>query len=343
MKIDPRETAARIADAARAWPEGLRLILLHGADAAAAADHAARLARAFTDDTGHPAVTDVSGDTVKDDPQALAGAVAERSMFGDAVLVRCTGAGDDAVPAVAAVLADAPGNPLVIVATSVKKGSPLVALAEKSPAAWAIACYEPTARDAVSLVGGIAGEAGLRPTQAAARTIFEAAQGDRATIRQEIAKLALYLDPPPAGGTRAVEGSDVAAIGAGTAEGDWDALVSVVAGGDGRAVAALLPRLDARGEGGIGALRAMQRRIWLLAGLRDAVDRGQPVDAAVKAARVFWKEADAVAAQVRRWPAGALRDAASRILAAERAIKASGSAGEVIAAQTLLQLARGRG
>ncbi len=334
MKADAR----RIADAAAAWPVTIRLILLHGPDTAASSDHAARLQKQFA---AHGDVTLLGGKAVAGDPQALAGAAAELSMFGDTTLVRVDDATDDALAAVKAVLDGPAGNPVVVVAGALKKGSALVAFAEKHADVLALISYEPSARDAVALVGGIATQAGLRPSRAAAQAIFEAAGGDRATIRQEVEKLALYLDAP-VGGTRQVELTEVAAIGAGVPDGDWDALVGAVASGDAAKVADLLPRLDAKGEGGIGALRAMQRRLWLLIDLRHAVDGGASPDAAVKGARppVFWKLQDEVIGQVRRWKASALHDAAHAVLAAERAIKTSGSAGEVLAADVLLRLAQ---
>ena len=337
MKADAR----RIAEAVAAWPGNCRLVLLYGPDIAASADHATRLQRQFADPANPAAVTLLTGAQIAADPQALAAAAAELSMFGDTTIVRVDGATEDALEAIKAVLDGPAGNPAIIVAGALKKG-PLLTLAEAHREVLALISYEPSARDAVALVGGIATEAGLRPTQAAARAIFDAANGDRATIRQEIEKLALYLDPVPAGGTRPVEMADVTAVGAGSGEGDWDSLVGAVASGDGAAVAALLPRLDARGEAGIGALRAMQRRLWLLIDLRATVDGGTSPDAAVKGARppIFWKLHDELIGQLRQWRAPQLRDAARRVLAAERAIKTSGSAGEVLAARVLLELAR---
>ena len=249
MKADAR----RIAEAVAAWPENCRLVLLYGPDTAASADHATRLQRQFADPANPAAVTLLTGAQIAADPQALAAAAAELSMFGDTTIVRVDGATEDALEAIKAVLDGPAGNPAIIVAGALKKG-PLLTLAEAHREVLALISYEPSARDAVALVGGIATEAGLRPTQAAARAIFDAANGDRATIRQEIEKLALYLDPVAAGGTRPVEMADVTAVGAGAGDGDWDGLVGAVASGDGAAVAALLPRLDAKGEAGIGAL-----------------------------------------------------------------------------------------
>ncbi len=335
MKADAR----RIADAVATWPKTCRLVLLYGPDMAASTDHATRLQRQFADPANPSAVTLLTGVQVAADPQALVAAAAEMSMFGDRIVVRVDGATEDALEAIKGLLDGPAGNPAIVVAGALKKG-PLVSLAETHPEILSLQSYEPTARDAVALVGGIATEAGLRPTQAAARAIFEAANGDRATIRQEVEKLALYLDPPPAGGTRPVEMTDVAAVGAGVGDGDWDSLVGAVAGGDGATVATLLPRLDAKGEAGIGALRAMQRRLWLLIDLRAAVDAGTSPDQAVKSARppVFWKLQDEVIGQLRKWRTPELHDAAHRVLAAERAIKSSGSAGEILAAQVLLDL-----
>ena len=336
MKADAR----RIADAAAKWPANVRAILLYGPDTAASADHASRVQRQFADPSNPAAVTLLTGSEVAGDPQALVGATAEFSMFGDRTLVRVDDATDDDA-GLAAVLAAPPGNPLVIVAGALKKGSALAALAEKHPEVLSLQSYEPSARDAFALVGGIAAENGLRPTRQAAQAIFEAAGGDRATIRQEVEKLALYMDADPAKQTP-VDMPEIRVVGAGVDEGDPDALVSAIASGQQAQAAALLARLDARGAAGITALRAMQRRLWLLIDLRQAVDGGASPESAVAGARppVFWKARDEVAAQLKRWRTPALRAAAHSLLAAERGIKTSGSAGEVLAADALLTLAR---
>jgi DNA polymerase III delta subunit len=54
---------------------------------------------------------------------------------------------------------------------------------------------------------------------------------------------------------------------------------------------------------------------------------------------VFWKEKATVAAQVGRWRTPQIRAVLNRLLETERAIKRSGTAGDVLATQAMLGIA----
>ena len=329
----------RIQALSRRWSDDVRLILLHGQDAAASRDHANQIARQFADADNPMAVETLTGAAIASDPQALVAAAGAVSMFGDRTLVRVDGLDDDGLDAVTALLAAPAGNPVLAIAGTLKKGSKLQALAEKSDAVAALISYEPSLRDAARLVGEIATPMGLRASRDAATALFEAAGGDRTLIRGEIEKLSLYLDsaedrPKP------IEVADVAAIGVGTGDADQYALVAAVAGGRPAQAVDLLGRLPP----GIGivVLRAIERRLTLLLTLRGVVDGGASPRTAVDGARppIFWKEKDAVTAELALWTTPGLVRGLADLLAAERAIKSSGSLGETLADAAILTLCR---
>ncbi len=335
MKVD----TARIEAVARKWPDGLRLVLLYGQDGAASRDLADTVARQFVDPANPTAVDTLTGKDVASDPQALVGAAGAMSMFGDRTLVRIEGLDEDGLPAVTALLAAPLGNPVVAIAGALKKGSKLVAFAERSDGVAALVSYEPSLRDAGRLVGDIGAGYGLRPSRDAAVALFEASGGDRTLIRREIEKLSLYLDSDPAS-PKSLERTDVEAVGVGAGDSDQYALVAAVAGGRPAQAVDLLARLP--GAAGIMVLRAIERRLNLLLTLRGVVDGGASPKTAVDAARppIFWKEKDAVAAELTLWPTMALVRGLADTLAAERAIKSSGSLGETLASAAILTLAR---
>ena len=95
-------------------------------------------------------------------------------------------------------------------------------------------------------------------------------------------------------------------------------LVDSAAGGDAAALEAELTRLRAEGQEGITLIRAMLRRIGLLARLRAEVEQGNSVSAVMASAgkSLFWKEKDAVGAQLARWRGDLLAKAISRVLEA---------------------------
>ncbi len=337
MKVDAR----RLAEARSGWPTGIRLILLHGPDAAASRDHAGQIGKAFAAQQ-EAEIVEVGGKQLTASPGELVAATSAIAMFGGPRLILVPDLPDDAVPAVEALLAGPAGDPAIaIVAGTLRKGVPLLALAEGSPAIWHMPSYEPEARDAMLLVGEMASALGLRPTQAAARQLFDHSGGDRGVLRGEIEKLALYLDAEP-GGRTSLDLPDIAAIGSGGGGGDFDQLVAAILARNATAAASHLASLDSRGEAGIGALRAVQRALWRLIDLRAAVDGGASPQSVVDGARppIFWKEKPLVADQLGRWTSSQLVAAAAALLAAERAIKTPSSLGEPLAGAAMLALAR---
>jgi DNA polymerase-3 subunit delta len=285
--------------------------------------------------------TDIAPSELKADPGRLADEAAAVSMFGGAKVIRVEGAGEESEEAVQLLLdAGAAGNPVVMTAGALKKGSKLLALAEGKPAAFAFISYAPEVRDLTGFVGEVAAELGLKPSRDAALALADSCAGDRGVLRREIEKLALYLDATP-DAPKALERQHLAEVGAALDEADFSALVEAVAGGRPQEADRQLAQLEGQGVAGIALLRALARRLWLLAELRDSVENGAAVEAAIGALRppLFWKDKPAVTAQVQRWRGTALRAALARVLETERATKRSGSAGDVLASQALLGIA----
>lgn len=313
-----------------------RLILLYGPDEAGSRALAALLAA-----NGSERI-DLSGAELKADPARLADEAASLSLFGDARHVRVEPAGDEVAVAVEALLTlPAVANPVVIVAGALKLTSKLVKLALASKQALACQSYPPDARNASQLVQEIAREQGLSVRPDLARTLFDRAAGNRAVLRQELIKLALYLDASP-DRLQAVEEDAIAAIGAACEEGDLSRLVDSIAGGDAPKLRAELERLSSEGVSGIPLIRAMARRLTLLAPMRAEVEAGKSAAGVMemRGRAIFWKEKDAVAAQLARWPAEMIARAHGRLLDAERQAKSSGALGAAAVDEELFAICR---
>jgi DNA polymerase-3 subunit delta len=119
-------------------------------------------------------------------------------------------------------------------------------------------------------------------------------------------------------------------------------LVDAVMGGQPGRVGSEIARLEQSGLVGIPLLRALFRRVLLLAGLRRDIEAGQSPAAAVEARgkAIFFKEKPAIIDQAGRWSSEQLAALADRLLDAERALKRSGTAGEIIAEADMLTAAR---
>ncbi|MEH3045920.1 DNA polymerase III subunit delta [Sphingomonas adhaesiva] len=334
-----KATEARLTAALDRPPADIRLYLLHGPDESTAMAYAARLARAMGQGAER---IDLDGATLRGDPARLADEAAAISLFGDARHIRVTAAGEESLDAVEALLAaPSAGNPAVMIAPTVKATGKLVKAALESDRVLAFACYPPNARDAGGLAAEMARAEGLRLSPAAMQRIVRAADGDRAVMQREIEKLALYLDAAP---DRPAEADEAAleAIGADIAEGELGEVVLAATGGE---VAVLLESLRRMGADAspIPILRALVRRLTMLADLRIAIDGGEPAEQAMKRRGVFWKEQAATAAAVRRWSVADLAAAQAAARRTEREVIAAGGAGRVLADAFLLRLARRRG
>jgi DNA polymerase III subunit delta len=279
----------------------IRFYLFYGPDESQSRAHADRLLAGLEAEKFV-----VPAQSAKTDPAMLADEAAAMALFGGKRALWIDPAGDEIVAAVEALFeATAAESPAIAIAGSLRKTSPLLKLAESHGRALAHASYELDKRDSERLVTEMARSEGLRLQPGIAALIAQSAGNERGIIAQELGKIALYVGATP---ERPVEiGREIVdSIGAG-AEGDWMRLGDLALAGD---VDALCDALDstATDAEAIPVLRALQRRLLMLAPIRSRVENGQrPHDAVTSAGKsVFWKEKGLVEKMVTVWDSAAL-------------------------------------
>ncbi|HET9459275.1 MAG TPA: DNA polymerase III subunit delta [Sphingomicrobium sp.] len=248
----------------------------------------------------------VPAQAVKAQPSLLADEAAAMALFGGRRAIWVEPAGEELFEAVEALLeAPAAESPVIALAGNLRKTGALVRLAEAHAGALAHISYEPNERDAIALVKDLAQSEGLRLGPGVAARIAAAAGNDRGIIAQELTKLALYLGASPEHPLEA-DRDALDAIGAG-GEGDSARLGDLALAGDLKALGIELDHCATDAEP-ISVLRALQRRLLMLAPIRAAVEHGKrPHDAVTSAGKsVFWKEKDLVTEIVSRWDCSAL-------------------------------------
>ena len=330
---------AQVERALAAPPEDLRFFLFHGPDEAGSRALARSLAGALPADAER---IDLSGAELKADPARLADEAASIGLFGGARYVIVEASGDEVAAAAEALLeAPAAGNPVAIIAGALKPSSRLLKLALGDKNALAFASYVPDAREAERLVLDLGRQRGLTMSPDVGRRIADAAAGNRAIVERELDKFALYLDAAPER-PRPLDLDVLELLGAGSETGDLSRLVDSAASGDAAQLKAELMRLSGEGVSGIPLIRAMLRRMALLARLRAEVERGNSVDAVMTAQgkALFWKEKPAVSRQLARWSSDLIAKAMSRLLDAERQMKAAGALGPVAVDEELFAICR---
>jgi DNA polymerase-3 subunit delta len=329
----------QVEKALRAGGSQHRFFLLHGPDESGSRG----LLKLIAETLGPEAERiDLNGAVLRGDPARLADEAASISLFGGGRYIVVESAGDESVAAVEALL-EAPqaGNPVILIAGGLRPTSRLLKLALAEPNALAFASYVPEGGDADRLVLDLGRQRGLSMRPDVARRIADAAGANRAVIESELDKFALYLDASPER-PQTLEQDVIDGLGAASEGGDLSRLVDAVVGGDAPGLDAELLRLSGEGVDGIPLVRAVLRRMLLLARLRAEVDRGNSVDAVMtsQGKSVFWKEKPVVAQQLGRWRSDVLARAAGRLLEAERQVKASGGLGPLAVDEVMFAICR---
>jgi DNA polymerase-3 subunit delta len=291
----------------------IRFYLFYGQDEGQSRGHGERLLRGLDAEKSA-----VSAQAAKADPALLADEAAAIGLFGGKRALWVEPAGDEIAAAVEALLdATSVESPVIAIAGALRKTSPLVKLAESDSKALAHISYNLDERDAERLVEELASAEGLRLAPGIAARIAAAAGNERGIIVQELTKIALYAGASP-DSPRPVDRDILDEIGAG-AEGDWMRLGDLALSGE---LGRLSQELEASAADAdpVAVLRALQRRLMMLAPISAKVDRGaRPHDAVTSAGKaVFWKDKELVARLISLWDSKALERAFERSGALER-------------------------
>ncbi len=311
---------------------GVRAALLYGPNRAVVSEYAKALAAFALGGGDDPfAITRLGEDEIRKDKARLDEALTAQSLLGGATVVWARveneSANDAILPALAAIDAGQSTAWFIIEGGELSGKGKLVAAFEGAKRAVAIACYEESEAERAAFLRQLI-DAERVPMSNDARELFIAeAHADRAIMRGELEKIALYAHDLG----RPVEPHDLAALSAVEAESALDDATGAATAGDPARALNALDRLEA--TGGISLLKALERRLLRLLEARTLVDNGvSPAEAGDRLKpKVFWKDREAFAGQVRLWSAPRLLDALNVLWAAELRAKSAGSPQEAIA------------
>ena len=321
----------------RPAPE-VRFYLFYGPDDAGSRALAMRLLRGL----GNAEKFIVMGGAVKSDPASLADEAGAMALFGGARALWIEPAGEEIVDGVTALLEAAASESAVIaIAGALRKTSGLLKLAEAHPRALAHCSYVPEGRDMDRVIGELAAAVGLRLAGDVSQRVAAAANGNQAIAASELEKFALYLGASPAD-PRALDHDTLDLLSADAAEADFLGLGDLALAGRMDAVLDALERLPSGGKEAIPVVRALQRRLLMLAPLRARVERGDSVDGVMTAMgkALFWKDKALIQRLLTQWSAERIAQAMTRVAALERQLLLSNAPEEASLGETLITLAR---
>jgi DNA polymerase-3 subunit delta len=288
--------------------DAVRFYLFHGPDDA----QSRALGQRLTESLGASRFMVAAG-AIKSDPAALADEAGAISLFGEKRLIWVEPAGDEIAAGVEALLeAPAAESPVVAIAGALRKTSALLKLAEGSDGAAAFASYEPEGADAERMVIDVGRRYGLKIAPPLAALIAESCGNDQAIVAQELQKFALYADASPQS-PKELDRDAVEAVGAELTEGNAMALADIALSGELRELADELARLSHAADA-IPIVRALQRRLLMLAPARARIERGDRPDAVMASLgkSLFWKDKALVEKLLRVWDSKGLATVAER-------------------------------
>ncbi len=319
-------------------PNDIRFYLFYGPDESGSRALAMRLLKGL----GNAEKFVVVGSAVKSDPASLADEAGALALFGGARALWIEPAGEEISEGVSALLdAAASESAVVAVAGALRKTSGLLKLAESHPAALAHCSYVPEGRDMDRVIADLAREVGLRLSPEVSQRVAAAANSNQAIAASELEKFALYLGAAPAG-PRDLDHDTLDLLSADAAEGNFLKLGDLALAGQMKALIEELERLPGGGNDSIPVVRALQRRLMMLAPLRARVERGEGVDGVLTSMvkSLFWKDKDSVKRMLSIWSAERIATASARVAALERQLMLSKAPEEASLAETLITLAR---
>jgi DNA polymerase-3 subunit delta len=315
----------------------VRFYLFHGQDEAGSRALGERLLQGL----GAAKFTVAAG-AIKSDPASLADEAGAMSLFGGKRAIWIEPATKDIEDGVVAVLEGAePESPVIAIAGALPKTSALLKLVEAAPQALAHVSYMPEGQDAVRMVIDVGRRFGLKIAPPVAARLADSSGNDQAVVAQELQKLALYVDASPQAPKELDHGA-IDAVGAESAEGDFNRLCDLAMSGDLAALANELANLSPAGAEAIPVIRSLQRRLLMLAPLRARIERGESADAVMTSAgkALFWKDKAVVGKMLSLWPAAKLATVSERASNLERAVMFGPAPDREALGEELLAIAR---
>jgi DNA polymerase-3 subunit delta len=326
MKID----AARI-DAFLKNPGKTSIILIYGPDFGLVSERALTIVKSALGNADDP----FRYAEIHDASRLLEEASAA-SLTGGRRVVRLRDAGESAVKPAEALLKNPPDAVVILEAGDLTPKSKLRALAEKHPAAAAIACYVIDAAKLPRVIVERLRDQNITLETEAAAWVANNIAGDEASIRQAVEILSLY-----AGDTGSLSLGDVAAaLPDGGDTSIQDAIDATLTGNPPAADRAICLAYD-EGVSPVAILRMLLGELMRLRVAAAQIGPGASPQDVIGMLRppVFFRRVPIVTRALTLWPTAALTQAISAALTAEAACKSTHTPDQAYCRQMMLGLA----
>ncbi|WP_112661943.1 DNA polymerase III subunit delta [Microvirga flavescens] len=314
------------------------VFLLYGPDTGLVSERAKALAEKSVDDPNDPfQLIRLEGDSLAADPARLADEAGTVPLFGGKRAIWVKGTSRNIAPAVEAVL-QAPLQDTVVILEGgdLAKTAPLRVLCERSQMALALPCYADSGRDLQGIVDEMLKEGGFSISRDARTALLASLGGDRLATRGELSKLMLY-----AHGKREIDVEDIDAILSDVSSLAMDAVVDAAFAGAGTELETGSRRLAAEGVHASVLLGAALRHAFTLLNARLAMEEGRSAAMVVEGMRgLHFRRKPLIERHLQRWTSETLKRAIAALQASLLETRRLSALDDVIAAKTLLDIAR---
>jgi len=315
-------------------------VLIYGPDLGLVRERADQLIQNIVEDVNDPfLITSLTGPALRQDSAALVDNAAALSFSQGRRVLRIRDVTDSHTKIFAAFLDDPKGDSLVIIeAGELAPRSSLRKAFEKADNAAALACYADDDRRHQHVIEETLRRHNISVPREAMDYLLGQLGADRRVTRNELEKLALYMDE---GGTVSLE--DARACVGDSASVSLDAIMYAAGSGNQAALDTALRRVLSEGTQPIQILRAMARHLQRLQLAASHIREGQAPVQAMKALRppVIFLFVNQFRQQLSIWPVSRLGDAIDVILEAELSCKTTGTPAELICARALMRITQG--
>ena len=317
----------------------VRAILVYGRDEGLVHERADALVQGVVPDLGDPfRVAEVTPSRLDDDPARLADEAAALSLSGGRRVVRVRPASDAQAEILERFLSTSIGDTLVVVEGGDLGPKSRLRLAfERSATAAALPCYPDEGAGLRELIEKSLTKQQFSVEPDALDFLASTLGGDRLATRAELEKLTIYM-----GSERRITLADVAANVGDSSIINLESAVIAAMDGDLAGLERSLTRAYLEGASPIALLRTSVRYLERLHRVVGRVARGDAPVQAIKSLRPkpYFKVADAIERQIKRWSVGRIARAMAFALEAEIACKATGAPAPLLCSRALMRLAR---
>ena len=320
-----------------------RVILVYGPDNGLVKERAATMGKTVIDDLNDPfnAVT-INASQLNEDPARLHDEAGAMSMMGGGRLIRVEDAADKLTTLLKSYLENPSTENLIIVeAGDLGPRSSLRKLCETAKNAAAVPCYVEDQQGLTRTIRQILNEEQLSIEPDALGWLTINISGDRAKVRSELEKLAIYK-----GTDKSPITTDDARAACGEAGAlALDDLVNSAAGHNAENALKTYNKLIEEGVNFIVILRSLQNHFTRLHITKARMEQGENIDQIMKTLSppIFFKQQPAFKIQANRWSLTGISKVLEKLCQVEAQCKQTGSPAETLCAQTVLGISKSRG